>query len=550
MLTSLSIKNYALIDDLNMSFNKGLSIITGETGAGKSILLGGLSLVLGKRADLSAIKDSTKKCIIEGVFEISNYQLEDIFEENDLDFEKNTILRREILPSGKSRAFINDTPVTLQVLQELGSKLLDIHSQHQTLELTNDDFQFQLLDALANNKDLLSSYAENLEGYRKLRKDLESLQNKRSELIKEYDYNSFLLNELLEAKLEYLNVAELEEEMETLSNVEMIQERLGSAYQIINDDEIGVTHSIKEIKQQLAKIASFKKDYQQIYERIESVSIEVDDIQAELEEFQGNLEMDPNRLEVINSQLAIINNLFHKHQVDDMVELIRIREELDTKVSDSDDMDSKINSLLKHIEGEKMKLIEKATEIHKRREQIIPELTSKLDEILEKLGMPNSRFKIEVSQSESFFLNGMDDLDFLFSANKGGNFNELKKAASGGELSRIMLAIKFIISKYIHLPTIMLDEIDTGVSGEISKKMANIMQDMSKTMQVFSITHLPQIAAKGDFHYKVYKKVVDESTNTYLKKLDNDERIVEIAEMLGGSKLSNSAIAHAKELLN
>lgn len=533
-----------------MSFNKGLSIITGETGAGKSILLGGLSLVLGKRADLSAIKDSSKKCIIEAVFNISPYNLDEIFKDNDLDFEDNTILRREILPSGKSRAFINDTPVTLQVLQELGSNLLDIHSQHQTLELTNDDFQFQLLDALSNNDSLLEDYREELDGYRKLKRNLEQLQTNRSELIKEYDYNSFLLNELLEARLESLNVEELEEEMETLSNVEMIQEKLGNAYQVLTSEEIGVTHLVKEIKSQVGKISNFKKDYQQIFERIESVSIELDDIEAELESFQESLEIDPKRLEAVNAQLTVINNLFHKHQVETITDLIVIRNDLDNKIADTDEMDSKISSLEREIENAHARLEDKAKNIHDRRNSIIPELQKKLETILERLGMPNSRFQIDVIPQERFYYNGMDELRFLFSANKGGNFNELKKAASGGELSRIMLAIKFIISKYINLPTIMLDEIDSGVSGEISNKMGDIMKDMSETMQVFSITHLPQIAAKGDYHYKVYKKVIDDHTNTYLKKLNEEERVAEIAEMLGGSKLSNSAIAHAKELLN
>ncbi|MDG1729085.1 MAG: DNA repair protein RecN [Algibacter sp.] len=550
MLTSLSIKNYALIDNLHVNFNNGLSIITGETGAGKSILLGGLSLILGKRADLSSLKDNSKKCIIEAIFDISNYNLKSLFDAEDFDFETQTIIRREILPSGKSRAFVNDSPVNLTSLQLLGERLIDIHSQHQTLQLTSNAFQFQVIDALAKNEDLLQNYKVELKAYKTLQKDYKELITFQAEAIKEHDYNAFLLNELVEANLVEGEVETLEEEYETLNNIEGIQEKLAEAYQLLSDEQMGVITSLTLLKNTLQKLSGMSSKYQELFNRAHSSLIDMDDLFSEVDQLQDGLDADPKRLEVVDAKLKTIHSLMQKHVAANVSELITIKNQLEDKVLVTENLDETIKKKLIEIDSKKSELNVISKTIHKNRSEVIPELKKQLETILVDLGMPNAQFEISVLESDMFYANGKDDLSFLFSANKGGSFNELKKAASGGELSRIMLAIKSVLTKYIQLPTIMFDEIDTGVSGEISNKMGDIMLQMSKTMQVFSITHLPQIAAKGHSHFKVFKEDVNEITQTNLIKLNHDDRIVEIAQMLGGSEMSSSAIAHAKELLN
>ncbi len=550
MLTSLSIKNYALIDNLQVNFNDGLSIITGETGAGKSILLGGLSLILGKRADLSSLKDNTQKCIIEAVFNIANYNLKALFEAEDFDYEPQTIIRREILPSGKSRAFVNDSPVNLNSLQLLGERLIDVHSQHQTLQLTSNDFQFQVIDGLANNTNVLETYKLELKSFKKLKKELKALLDFQAEAIKEHDYNSFLLNELVEANLIDGELKTLEEEYETLNNIENIKEKFGEAYQLLGEEEIGILSNLTTLKNTLQKLSTYSSKYEDLYNRVNSSFIEIDDVFTEIDALQDDLDLDPMRLEVVDAKLKTLHNLMQKHLASDVSELIDIKNNLEKKVSITENLDDTINKKQLEISLKENELNAISKTIHDKRLEVIPELKKQLETILESLGMPNAQFKIDVILSDEFFANGKDELSFLFSANKGGQFNELKKAASGGELSRIMLAIKSILSNYIQLPTIMFDEIDTGVSGEISNKMGDIMLQMSKTMQVFSITHLPQIAAKGHSHFKVYKEDVNDVTQTNLVKLNHDERIVEIAQMLGGIEMSSSAIAHAKELLN
>ena len=550
MLTSLSIKNYALIDDLHVNFNNGLTIITGETGAGKSILLGGLSLILGKRADSSTVKDSSKKVVIEAIFDIVNYNLKSFFKEEDLDFEAETILRREILPSGKSRAFVNDSPVNLDILSKLGAHLIDIHSQHQTLELTSDSFQFQIIDALADNSSLLASYKTLLFELKEVSKKLEELKVKKSNAVKEYDYNLFLFNELNDANLVSGELTDLEKEHETLNNVEEIKEELIKAYQILNDDQVGVLSALSNLKQVLSRLSGISTNYSHMFDRLSILSIELDDIYAEIENSQDKLEADPERLEEVNNKLSAIHNLLLKHTASNVEELIEIREELSKKVLATETIDDEILAKEALMNKLNNKLDAKAQELHNRRVKVIPSLTSQLEDILMNLGMENSKFNISLTQVENYFVNGKNELTFLFAANKGGEFKSLKKAASGGELSRIMLAVKSILSKYIQLPSIMFDEIDTGVSGEISNKMAEIMQQMSKSMQVFTITHLPQIAAKGDTHFKVFKSIKDDKTTTEISKLNTDERVVEIAQMLGGKEMSSSAIEHAKQLLN
>lgn len=550
MLTALYIKNYALIDELNVKFNKGLITITGETGAGKSILLGGLGLVLGKRADLSQVKHTDEKCIIEATFDIANYNLKPVFTTLDLDYELQTIIRREILPSGKSRAFINDTPVTLDNLVTLSDYLIDIHSQHQTLQVTQDEYQFTVIDALAKNRLHLEQFSAELSTYKLLQKSLEKLKISKAEMIKEYDYNLFLSKELNEINLEAINLEDLEEQYEALNNVEEIGEKLSSTKALLNAEDIGVVDQLITAKQELSKISGFGKTYETLRERLVSVSIELDDILVDLDKIEDNLATDPEELEKVGAKLQIINNLFQKHAVSEIEALIEIKKELQSKITDTESLDETIADKETEIAKQKDQLDKLAQTIHKNRKAVIPLFVSQLEAILGDLGMPNAKFKIELTPLEQFVSNGKDSLQFLFTANKGSSFNALKKAASGGELSRIMLAIKSILAEYINLPSIMFDEIDTGVSGEISNKMGEIMKEMSNKMQVFTITHLPQIAAKGDSHFKVFKTDTTEATHTQLKQLHKEERIVEIAQMLGGLNITDSALSHAKQLLN
>ena len=549
MLTQLSIKNYALIDDLNICFASGFTTITGETGAGKSILLGGLALVLGKRADLASLRNKEDKCIIEASFDIERYSLKTFLEANDLDYENITILRREILPSGKSRAFINDTPVTLDVLSGLGEQLVDVHSQHQTLRLADNDFQMKVIDALAENSKNLHLYSTALNSYQKGAKELKELLDFQLNSDKELDYNSFLLQELESATLDSGILEKLESEYEELSNVETILDQLGSAYQLLNEEQVGVLTSIAQLQQSGQKLAGFGKQFEGLNERIQSIAIELSDITGDLELLQDRVEADPKRLEEVNSQLQLLHTLFKKHQLSSVEELSRLREELVVKVDASTNIEARIKEKQAAVADKEAVLEELAGKIRKKRNTVIPKLKSLLQEKLTPLGMASATFKIEVLPSASFKGNGKDDLTFLFSANKGSSYGELKKVASGGELSRIMLTIKSVLAEYENLPTLMFDEIDTGVSGEISNKMGEIMHRMSANMQVFSITHLPQVASKGIHQYKVFKVEGATSTTTHMKKLTEEERISELAEMLGGKSLSDSALAHARELL-
>jgi DNA repair protein RecN (Recombination protein N) len=549
LLVNLSIQNYALIDDVSVSFSDGFTTITGETGAGKSILLGGLSMVLGKRADLSSLKNTDQKCVIEAEFDVSKYELQSFFEENDLDYDDTTILRREILPSGKSRAFVNDSPVTLDVLRALGDQLVDVHSQHQTMRLTDNDFQMKVLDALADNTDNLSKYTEALEKLRTASKALQELEDFQADADKEHDYNSFLLKELEDAKLKEGMQEELEEEYEQLSNVEQIMEQLSAGHQLLNDEQLGIVGRLTDLKRAFQGLTDFGSDYKSLYDRIQSVLIETDDIASELEQLEGGVEVNPARLEVVNGQLQQLYDLQKKHTTDSVSELIAIREDLAQKVDAVANIESKIKQKQEEVDAITKKVDAWAKKISDGRKAVIPKLNEKLQANLASLGMPSATFNIEVNPSKLFKTNGKDDLTFLFSANKGSNFGELKKVASGGELSRIMLTIKSILAAYENLPTMMFDEIDTGVSGEISNRMGEIMQQMSSTMQVFSITHLPQVASKGRYQFKVYKEERAEGTSTHIKQLSTDERVRELAEMLGGKSLSESALAHAKELL-
>ena len=549
MLSHLTIKNYALIEELEIGFDAGFNTITGETGAGKSILLGALSLVLGKRADLSSLRNKERKCVVEAEFLISDYNLRPFFEENELDYEAETLVRREILPSGKSRAFVNDSPVNLTVLSSLGEQLVDIHSQHQTLQLTENEFQFKVIDAFAGNVNMISRYCNKLKAYRINKNELEALIDRQEQATATLDYNSFLLEELNKAQLKPGLQEELEEEYEQLNNVEVILENLTKSQQLINDEEIGVVTQLLSLKRALGKITSFSKNYAALHERIGSLAIEIDDILSELDLALDQVEPNPSQLEIVNSKLGLIHDLFKKHQVSTEQELLDIKEDLETKVDDSLNISSKIEAQKALVEKEALELDKMALDIRKNRIKASPVLQKVLQEALAHLGMPSANFKIEVTPSDDFNYNGKDNLSFLFSANKGSDYGQLKKVASGGELSRIMLVIKSILAKYDKLPTLIFDEIDTGVSGDISNKMGGIMKKMGENMQIMSITHLPQVAAQGEYQFKVYKQVVNDNTNTYIKKLNKEERIDELAEMLGGKQWSESAIQHAKELL-
>tara|TARA_R110000851_G_scaffold17703_2_gene56025 strand:- start:1250 stop:2902 length:1653 start_codon:yes stop_codon:yes gene_type:complete len=550
LLTNLSIKNYALIDHLNVKFTNGFTVITGETGAGKSILLGGLSLVLGKRADLSSLREKEDKCIVEAEFEISKYGLESFFLENDLDYEAKTIIRREILPSGKSRAFINDSPVTLDILSQLGDQLIDVHSQHQTLRLADNDFQLKVIDALADNGQVISAYSSKLLLYQSTQKELQKLVDFQNSATKEHEYNSFLLQELISAPLKEGILEELEEQYEQLNNVEIILEQLSHGQQLLNDEQIGLVNLLTELKQVSNKLASFGHQYSDINERIKSVFIELDDISTELNILNDKVEADPQLLEQVNAKLQLLYDLLKKHKAQTIPELMEIRNALDEKVSATENVVADIDRKKKELHQLETALNTEASNISKRRKLVIPKLKEQLEKTLIDLGMASATFKIDISPSKEFKSTGKDDLSFLFSANKGSAYGDLKKVASGGELSRIMLTIKAILARYEQLPTMMFDEIDTGVSGEISNKMGDIMKDMSNTMQIFSITHLPQVAAKGVHHFKVYKEEELMGTNTKMKRLSSEERVVELAEMLGGKTLSDSALAHARQLLD
>lgn len=550
MITSLAIKNYALIEKLTIDFSKGFSIITGETGAGKSIILGALGLVLGKRADLSSLKNKEEKCVIEAHFDISKYNLLPFFQANDLDYEEDTIIRREILPSGKSRAFINDSPANLQELQELSLFLIDIHSQQQTQELSGEDVQFKIIDAIANNLDTIGTYQSFLKTYKTDKFKLNALIKRKTEASKEQEYNTFLLEELVSAKLKSGEQETLEEAYEQLNNVEIIKESLDKSLAIANEEQIGVLHNLNEIKNSIHKIAAFSTDYHLLFERIVSLKIEFEDIAIELNRCSEKLINDPEQLNLINQKLQLIYNLQKKHQANTVDELIAIQKNLENSVLELGNIDEEIAKLTALVDANIKQLDQICDTIHNNRLQAIPVLSQKLITILETLGMPNVRFNMEIKSTSTYFENGKDELQFLISANKGTDFGLLKKVASGGEMSRIMLAVKAILAQYSKLPTLIFDEIDTGVSGEIANRMGEIMKEMSTQMQIFAITHLPQIAAKGTEHFKVFKSTIGEDTQSELKLLSNEERILEIAQMLSGTVVSDSALNHAKALLN
>ena len=550
MLKNLSIKNYLLIEDLSVSFNNGFSVITGETGAGKSILVGGISLILGKRADLSVNRDKSKKCIIEGVFDIGSFNLKSVFDENELDYETETILRREILVSGKSRAFINDSPVNLNQLSVIGSKIIDIHSQHQNIEVLNSEFQFELLDLISNNEENIRFYKRLYEDYKLKSKDLDELIERKQSLIQSMDYNRYILEEIDNSNILEEDLNDLENLQNSLSNFEEFSKELNQSSQIISDDDIGLISSLSRLKNSIDKISSNSQKFNSISKRILSIKIDLEDISNEIDDSLNSLEQNPEKLNTIINKIDKINNLLRKHSLNSVNELSILRNNLAEKVNTTENIDDEIDHLKKECENLKIKLKSSAIKIHEKRKSVIFDLTSQIENVLNELGMVNSKFKINLSKTTNFYSNGMDLIDFEFLANKGYEFKKIKDAASGGEMSRIMLSIKSIMAKYKQLPSIIFDEIDTGVSGEISKKMGIIMKELGTKIQTFSITHLPQIAAMGESHFMIYKNDTDGYTKTKITRLNDNERIVEIAKMLEGNNASESAYTHAKQLLN
>ena len=550
MLKSLSIKNYLLIDELSVSFNNGFTVITGETGAGKSILVGGISLILGKRADLSVNRDKSQKCIIEGVFDIGSYNLKSVFDEQELDYDTETILRREISPSGKSRAFINDSPVNLGQLSAIGSKIIDIHSQYQNLEILEDDFQFNILDIISNNNNNVSEYENLLHSYKTKKRDLDLLVDERKNLIQSIDYNRFILDEIDSSNVLNENLEDLENIQSSLSNFEEISSELNFSSQLINNEDLGISSNLLKLKNSITKISENSEKYKSILDRIITLKIETDDIAFEIDSIINSLEQNPEKLNNVIAKIDSINNLFRKHSISTIEDLVEFRDKLALKVESTENIDQKISFLEKECFLLKDKLKEVAQKIHKNRLLVIPDFISRIENVLTDLGMKNSKFKIDLILSDKFYKKGMDEIQFLFKANKGYEFKKIKEAASGGEMSRIMLAIKSIMANYNQLPSIIFDEIDTGVSGEISKKMGIIMKNLGSKLQTFSITHLPQIAAMGESHFKIYKSDEEGITKTMMLKLNENDRIVEIAKMLEGNNASESAFIHAKQLLN
>ena len=550
MLKSLSIKNYLLIDELSVSFNNGFTVITGETGAGKSILVGGISLILGKRADLSVNRDKSQKCIIEGVFDIGSYNLKSIFDKQELDYDTETILRREISSSGKSRAFINDSPVNLGQLSAIGSKIIDIHSQYQNLEILEDDFQFNILDIISNNNKNVLEYENLLNSYKTKKRDLDFIVDERKNLIQSIDYNRFILDEIDSSNVLNENLEDLENIQSSLSNFEEISNELNFSSQLINNEDLGISSNLLKLKNSISKISENSEKYKSILDRIISLKIETDDIAFEIDSILNSLEQNPEKLNTVIAKIDSINSLFRKHSISTIEDLVEFRDKLALKVESTENIDQKISFLEKECLLLKDKLEEVAQKIHKNRLLVIPDFISRIENVLTDLGMKNSKFKIDLVHSDNFYKKGMDEIQFLFKANKGYDFKKIKEAASGGEMSRIMLAIKSIMANYNQLPSIIFDEIDTGVSGEISKKMGIIMKNLGSKLQTFSITHLPQIAAMGESHFKIYKSDVEGITKTMMLKLNENDRIVEIAKMLEGNNASESAFIHAKQLLN
>lgn len=550
LLTHLQIQNFALIEHLEVSFLEGMTCITGETGAGKSILLGGLSLVLGKRAEMSSLLDPTKKCIVEATFDLKAYELKSLFESLDLDYEEETLLRREILPQGKSRAFINDSPVSLTILQQIGNRLIDIHSQNDTQSLLENERQFEVLDALGKNNLYLEKYSELLDVYKETSEEYRYWLNQKNQSQDALELKQFLFDELDSVVLSPNSFLEMESKIDSLSHVEYLQSNLAECIQLFENETTGVFDQILRLNLLSQGLTQKSSQFSSLSERIKGLVVESEDLLDECKRLLETLEVNPKELEQLQSELDLINTLFQKHKVLTIEELVEVKNTLEKELQATMDIDGTLETLSNKISKIEDELKKIAQLLSKNRKHAATVIEIELKSLVGKMGMPDAIFKIEFLSSECFLANGTDIISFQFSPNKGSQFNLLKKVASGGELSRIMLGIKSILSRYKKLPTLIFDEIDTGVSGKISDSVADLMIALSSQLQVLTITHLPQVAAKGNHHFKVQKVTENGQTRSQLISLGSEARIEEIAMMLSGNQITPTAIAHAKQLMN
>ncbi|MDX1903723.1 MAG: DNA repair protein RecN [Thermonemataceae bacterium] len=549
MLKNLSIQNYALIERLELQPHQAFNVITGETGAGKSIMLGAIGLILGNRADKKVLFDEQEKCIVEALFDISPYSLATLFEEQELDYEENTVVRREIAANGKSRAFINDTPVNLEVLSKITQKLIDIHSQHDNLSLSAEDYQRYIVDVFAENQFLLQNYQETYKEYQKRYKHHQKLLNEQTEAQKEFDYNRFLLEELQKANFQADEQELLEQELGILENAEELKEKLSDSLLALQEGDFAILAALKNVQKNINKIAEYDPEYEQTSERIENILEELKDITRDVETAFEQIEYDAERISEIHIRLDELERLLKKHKVGSIQELLLIQSQLTEKVDKILNFDDYLSEAERELHKIKQELLEVAQKLSQQRKAALPNLEKEISHLFADLGMPNATLKIEMLQTEPALF-GIDKISFLFSANKGIAPQEIKNVASGGEFSRLMLAIKYILAGKTAMPTLIFDEIDTGISGETALKMGRMMQEMAKNHQIITITHLHQIAAKGDKHYFVFKEDNTNRTFSRMRELQEKERIEEIAQMISGDKNSLTALQSAKELLN
>lgn len=549
MLQNLNISNYALIERSNIEFDEGMSVITGETGAGKSIMLGALGLLLGERADVQVLQNKEQKCIVEASFDISKYDLKPVFEAEDVDYDDNTIIRREILPTGKSRAFVNDQPVNVSFLKQLGVKLIDIHSQHQNLLLSDSSFHLNIVDAVAQSDKELSDYRSVYKEYSALLAKEKSMVDDNTRLQRDLDYLQFQLKELQDLKLVENEDVELEMEQEKLANAEDIKMQLAESVNLLDGSDMAVVPALKQLTNTISKIDRFLPQDTNASQRIESARIDIEDLLRTFSTVCDSLDVDPQRLEYVDSRLNAIYSLEKKHHVDNVNALIVLREDLSQKVGLITNFDEQLEDHRKEIAALSQKLQNVADVLSVKRQSVFSVIQQYVEAHLHDMGMRNAVFVVGHSRTDDYSNAGNDDIHFLFAANLGGKPTDISKVASGGEMSRVMLSIKSLLSKSMNLPTIIFDEVDTGVSGDVADKMGGIMTLMSDNMQVIAITHLPQVAAKGRRHYQVYKEDTADSTVSHIRSLSEDERVTEIAKMLSGSRISDAAIQNAKELL-
>ena len=548
MLSRIFIQNFALIDSLEITLNKGLQVITGETGAGKSIILGALRLILGERADVKSIQSSETKSVVEAEF-IVNDHFKSFFEENDLDFDINTVIRREILPTGKSRAFINDVPVTLETLKILSSKLIDIHSQFETSNLFDEEYQFKMIDGLSKNKTLIFNYQEDFFAYKKLVKELADYKIQLSEGNKENDYKNFLLEELTELNLDEFDLEDIQNQLSRQENAETIVENLSLIFTKMDQEEIGVLDSLLDIKNKLAKVAALSHQYSKLNQRFEENFVELKDLVFDLQNEAENMETNPETLVDLTVQLNKMNALFLKHKVNSVAELIEIRDQLEREQTGFADLENVISKLEKKIETAAEKLEKTAAILSENRKKSIPNFVKKTEQLLHQLGLEKAKIEIQLTPLENLAAFGKEHIQLLFQANSGFPLKPIQTAISGGERSRVMLSIKKLMAENAELPTLILDEIDTGVSGKVAEEMGNVMKEMSENMQLIVITHLAQVAAKGNNNYKVLKREISGKTQSTIIPLDQEEKLQEIAQLLSGSKITEAAISQAKELM-